>query len=197
MASLLSDAKDDEEATSFLTGAGTTVFPQGVVTGASNTVAATTGLVITASNLFSLEEALPPRFRPRAAFIANRGIMNRIRALDTTNAWLKDEPNSPLAAGIANDVPTSGRTGRSLLGYPVFEASAMQATIVNATKILLLGDFRYYIVVDRVGMNVELVPHLFGATARYPTGQRGLYAYWRNSAKVLSASAFRALTGTT
>jgi predicted phage gp36 major capsid-like protein len=47
-------------------------------------------------------------------------------------------------------------------------------------------------------MTVELIPHLFGAAqGNLPTGQRGLYAYWRNTSKVLSASAFVALTGTT
>ncbi len=90
-----------------------------------------------------------------------------------------------------------GNTGLRLLGYPVNELSTMSATVVNATKIMLLGDFSYFKIVDRVGMTVELVPHLFGATSRYPTGQRGFYAYWRNGSKVLSASAFRALTGTT
>jgi predicted phage gp36 major capsid-like protein len=43
---------------------------------------------------------------------------------------------------------------------------------------------------------VEVLPHMLG-TNRLPTGQRGMYAYWRNGAKVLDANAFRALTGTT
>lgn len=197
MAALLADAKDDEEATAFITGSGAGVNPEGVVTGTTTTVAAAAGLSITAANVMALEESLPPRFRPRGVLVANRGIMNRIRQLDTTNSWFNDYPTSTIAGGFPNQVPTPGGTGKTLLGYPLYEASAMQATIVNATKILLFGDFRYYILVDRVGMNVEVVPHLFGAAARFPTGQRGLYAYWRNSGKVLSAAAFRALTGTT
>jgi len=73
----------------------------------------------------------------------------------------------------------------------------MQATVVNATKIMVVGDFSYFLIVDRIGMNVEIIPHIFGATSRFPIGQRGMYAYWRNTSKVLSASAFVALTGTT
>jgi len=47
-------------------------------------------------------------------------------------------------------------------------------------------------------MSVELIPHLFGSSNRYPTGQRGLYMYWRNSSKVLTPglsanSAFQSL----
>ena len=49
-------------------------------------------------------------------------------------------------------------------------------------------------IVDRIGLSVELIPHLFGANQR-PTGQRGLYAYWRISSKVVDANAFRALIG--
>jgi predicted phage gp36 major capsid-like protein len=61
-----------------------------------------------------------------------------------------------------------------------------------ASKILVIGDWRYFVIVDRVGMDIELLPHLLGANRR-PTGQRGLYAYWRNSSDVLSAAAFQVL----
>jgi HK97 family phage major capsid protein len=59
---------------------------------------------------------------------------------------------------------------------------------------MIVGDFSGgYLIVDRIGMEIELIPHLFGATNRYPTGQRGLWALWRNSAKVLDANRFRFL----
>ncbi len=47
-------------------------------------------------------------------------------------------------------------------------------------------------IVDRVGMNIELVPHLFGANRR-PTGQRGLYAWLRAGADSIDDNAFRML----
>jgi HK97 family phage major capsid protein len=64
-----------------------------------------------------------------------------------------------------------------------------------AQKIAVVGDFsRAFKIVDRVGMNIELIPHLFGAAqGNLPTGQRGLFAYWRVGAKVLDANAFRVL----
>ena len=77
------------------------------------------------------------------------------------------------------------------------ELSTMSATVVNGTKIMLLGDFSMFKIIDRIGMTVELIPQVFGATSRYPTGQRGLYAYWRNGSKVIDPVGFRALTGTT
>jgi HK97 family phage major capsid protein len=191
---LLQDAKDDLEGVQFVTGVGTTVFPQGFVVGTTVTSAATTGLVVTAADVYALEAALPPRFRPRESFVANRGIYNKIRGIDTAGGaalWLY------MAQGLVTQAPTPGNTGATLLGRGAWEASGMQATVVNATKIMVVGDFSYYLIVDRIGMTVELVPHIFGAANRFPIGQRGLYAYWRNSAKVLSASAFVAMTGTT
>jgi HK97 family phage major capsid protein len=194
MAKLLQDAKDDEEATAFVTGAGTGVNPQGFVTGTTATTAAASGLTVTAANIYALEAALPPRFRPNEQFVANRGIYNVVRGIDTAGGaalWLY------ISQGLVTQAPNPGNTGATLLGRGAWEASAMQATVVNATKIMVVGDFNYFLVVDRLGMTIELVPHIFGAANRFPTGQRGLYAYWRNTSKVLSASAFVALTGTT
>ena len=191
---LLQDAKDDEEGAAFITGNGSAPNPAGFVTGTTTTFAASTGLTVTAANMYGLEAALPPRFRPRASIVANRGIYNVIRAIDTAGGaalWLY------MAQGLVTQAPTPGNTGATLLGRGAWEASAMQATVVNATKIMVIGDFSYFLIVDRIGMTVELVPHVFGAVSRYPIGQRGLYAYYRNSSKVLSASAFVAMTGTT
>jgi len=195
MGRLFQDSKDDEEATAFVTGAGTTVNPQGFVTGTTNTVAAATGLTITAANLYALEAALPPRFRPNEQFVAQRGVYNVVRSIDTGGGaalWLY------LAEGLVTQAPNPGNTGATLLGRGAWEASAMAATITNTAKIMIVGDFSYFLIVDRIGMTIELIPHLFGAAqGNLPTGQRGLYAYWRNTSKVLSASAFVALTGTT
>jgi HK97 family phage major capsid protein len=195
MGKLFQDAKDDEEATAFVTGAGTTVNPQGFVTGTTATSAAATGLTVTAANVYALEAALPPRFRPNLSFVANRGIYNIVRGIDTAGGaalWLY------ISQGLVTQTPTPGNTGATLLGRGAWEASQMQATVVNATKIMIVGDFNYFLVLDRIGMNIELIPFLFGAgQGNLPTGQRGLYAWWRNTSKVLSASAFVAMTGTT
>jgi predicted phage gp36 major capsid-like protein len=50
-----------------------------------------------------------------------------------------------------------------------------------------------YGIVDRLGTTIELIPHLFGASNRFPTGQRGLYVYGRTGAGVLAVNAFRYL----
>ena len=66
----------------------------------------------------------------------------------------------------------------------------MSSTFTTGQKLIVLGDFSYYKIIDRIGMSIETIPHLFDVTNNMPTGQRGLYAYWRNGAKVLDANAF-------
>jgi HK97 family phage major capsid protein len=183
---LFRDAKDVLESSKFVSGTGTNE-PFGVLTGTTNTVAAATGLTITLANLYALKNALPPRYRNSgsAAFLANVAVLDRFRQIDTvgsqTAVWVDGLQN-----GLAS----------ALLGYPVYEASDISGTITNAVKHVVFGDFSRYLILDRVGLTVDFIPHVFGSNQR-PTGQRGLYCYWRNGAKVLDANAFRALTGTT
>ena len=58
---------------------------------------------------------------------------------------------------------------------------------------LTIGDFSHFLIVDRVGLNVEVIPHLFHTANNRPSGQRSLYAYWRNTSDVLAWQAFRTL----
>jgi HK97 family phage major capsid protein len=186
MTELFRDAKDVLESSKFVSGSGTNE-PFGVLTGATTTVAAAAGLTVTLANLYALKNALPPRYRNsgRAAFLANVSVLDRFRQFDTVGS----------ATAVWQDGLQAG-TPSSLLGYPVYEASDISGTITNAVKMAVFGDFSRYMILDRVGLTVEVLPHLLGANRR-PTGERGLYAYWRNGAKVLDANAFRALTGTT
>ncbi|MDQ3481696.1 MAG: phage major capsid protein [Actinomycetota bacterium] len=183
MGVLLQDAKDQLEASKFLAGTGTNE-PFGVLTGTTNTVNAATGAdAFTYANLTALAASLPPRYRPRAAFLGNLAILNRIRDFSTAGGGAVWEPS------------TQEANPDRLLGKPVYEASMMPTTAGTGEKFMLYGDFSRYVIVDRIGLEIELIPHLFGLNRR-PTGQRGLYAFWRNGAKVVDANAFRALLGT-
>jgi HK97 family phage major capsid protein len=188
LAVMIQDAKDVEEATSFTTGSGTAPAALGMVTGATSTDTAAGTASFAVADLYSVEQSLPPRFRPNAQWVGNRAIYNRVRQFDTqggASIWTES-----LNVGIANN--RTGNTGYNLIGYPANEASVMATALTTGTAILVLGDFRQFLIVDRVGMDVELVPHLFG-TNRRPTGQRGIFAMWRNNSTVLVPGAFRKL----
>lgn len=190
VARLFAQSKDNEEATSFVTGNGTAPNPQGIITGATNvyTTAGTAAFVV--ADLYGTKNALPPRFRPNAQYVAEQSIYDRIRQFDTqggASIWIDN-----LQLGTTNDaIPTPGNLSARVLGKPANEASAMASTLATGSLILAYGDFSYYLIVDRIGMSVEVVPHLFGTANQRPLGQRGLLAFWRNTGKVLSAAAFR------
>ncbi|MFD4474701.1 phage major capsid protein [Streptomyces sp. NPDC058471] len=182
--SILADAKEEEESTSFFTGDGIAPNANGILatlsTGSNVSVAAT-GL-FAVGDVYALEQALPPRFRANAVYMANHVIYNKIRQFGVADSHA-------LWERIGNGMPAE------LLGRPAHEASAMPSTNAALDRFLLYGDFRQFLIVDRIGMNVELVPHILGSNRR-PTGQRGLLAVWWNNSKVLVDNAFRVLDGT-
>lgn len=185
MAVLLQDAKDSLEADKFITGTGTNE-PFGLLVGVTNTVNAAAGAdAFTLANLYSLWGSLPPRYRPNASAIADLLILNRIRQFETTAGSVSGVWVEGMQVGLPD----------RLLGIPIYEASAMPNDATTGNKFLVVGDFSRYVIVDRIGLTVEVIPHLFGSNQR-PTGQRGIYAYWRNGAKVVDANAFRSMLGT-
>lgn len=175
----LARAKNKEERSSFVTGDGTGLNPQGVVTGAQTVTAGGTAAFAVA-DLYKLEEALLPEYRDGAVMLGNKFIYNKVRQFDTAggaNLWER------IGKGQPNE----------LLGYSAYEATAMAAALTTGSKILVFGNLAEgYIIVDRVGMTVELIPNLVGANRR-PTGQRGIFAVWRNNAKMIVPQAVKVL----
>lgn len=174
MAKMLVDAKNRLESSKFLTGAGhASNVPEGLQTGATATVSTATTAVFAVADLYTLENALSPRFKENASIVANRGIFNKVRQFDTAGGaslWVQLQEGQP----------------ERLIGYPKYEWSDMSTAATSGTWIMTIGDFSNFVIVDRIGMNVEFIQHLFGTANNFPTGQRGLYCYWRTTSKVLA-----------
>lgn len=199
LAVAIQDAKDDLEALEFTTGVGTTVHPQGILVGATSTTSTATTGTLVIGDMYKLEQALKPRSRPRAVWVANRAFYNDVRAFDTSGGagmWYGgvSSVGGPLSNGLGNNVPTDGRLSQPLMGYAAYEDSAMVSVLTTGGKIAVFGDFSSgFVIVDRIGLNIEIAPLLFGGSNRFPTGQRGLFAWWRNTSKVVDPSAFEIL----
>jgi HK97 family phage major capsid protein len=184
MMALLADAKDVEESNSFTLGAGTGVTAGGVVTTATNTVTLTGGVAtLSFKDPETLESAMAPRFRTQASYLASKTTYNKYRNLFAAQTGFATDPwNRPTLA-----------QPRQLWGYDAYEDSDMVTTNATGDKVLVMGDFGHgFLIVDRVGMNVELVPTVFGAAqGNLPTGTRGYYAWWRNNSIILIQNAIR------
>ena len=188
LARLIQDAKDTEEVGAFTTGAGTGNVPEGVLTGATITVDTGGTSAFASTDIDALEDALPPRFQTQAEYMGNRKIYNLIRHFDQYGG-------PDLWVNIASGIGEGGPINKTLHGYDANENSAMGYSLAHAAPVLIYGDFAHFLILDRIGMTVELVPHLFGTQRNYPTGQRGFLAVWRNTSKVLAPEAFRVLVG--
>jgi HK97 family phage major capsid protein len=193
MQRLLLDAFDVSEGHAFWTGTGDgSNQPTGIITALdANTnveVSITTSGSFSLTDVYKLHEALPARFRRNATWAANITTINRLRRFGEGTTGSQSAYWADLGAG---QPPL-------LLGHPIVEASAMApaTTGTGAANLLVIGDFRQYLIVDRVGSTIELVPHLFGTTNNRPTGQRGLFATKRVGGGSLVDNAFRLLTNT-
>ena len=181
---LLMDAVDQLQATAFVVGSGTGE-PTGFVTALTGTASVVAGAgaeALVAGDAYKLQDALGPRWQANSAFAAALPIINVFRQFQTANG--------SLAFPSLQDNPPR------LCGRPMFEVSnmdtALNAAATEANYVLALGDWSQFLIADRVGSTVELVPHLFGANQR-PTGQRGFFLWFRVGSDVLVNGAFRLL----
>jgi HK97 family phage major capsid protein len=180
---LFLDERDSLEATKFVTGAGHGSHePEGLLTGLSNAYEVASDAInsLGPDDIYRLKAELPPRHQARASWLASGPILDHVYRL---------------VGKADNEEPKLWRDGDppTILRRPAFEASGMSATIDGDEKVLVLGDFSNFVIVDRLGAAVEPVPLVMDASTQRPTGQRGLYFYWRNSAGVVNPNAFRVL----
>jgi HK97 family phage major capsid protein len=125
------------------------------------------------ADLQLLEGALPLRFRANGAFFMNRSTIRQLQALDTTYRYFSGAniqfPGNPRR--LPRPRLLGGREHRlQLLGYPVWEVpSAVSTLTTDGAIIVIFCDPKSYIIVDRIGMNVEVIPNMLnGATPNVP-----------------------------
>ena len=180
---VLLDGAEQLQATAYTTGSGIGQ-PTGIVTalvGTGSLVASAGADVFARGDVYAVQNALPARFSARAQWCAHIATINAISLFET-------------AAG-ARTFPevTEGR----LLNKPLNELSNLDG-VINAAQenyILLYGDFTNFVIVDRIGTTLELIPNLVGANRR-PTGQRGALLWFRTGPDSVVDNAFRLLNVT-
>jgi HK97 family phage major capsid protein len=133
-----------------------------------------------ATDIYALQNALPPRLQANAQWCANLSIINSARRFESANGAIK--------------FPELAQSPPMLLGRKINECSPMDGVINTGQEnyVLVYGDFSNYVVTQRVGSTVELIPHLVGSNRR-PTGQRGVWLWARYGADSVVDNAFRLL----
>lgn len=162
--------------------------PTGIVTALdANTnveVVVTTDGTFSAADVYKLWSELPIKYRRAASWMSSTDVMNEVRQFA-----------GPSGASDANfSVNITQESIPRLFGKPYYENDFMAdfTGTTGAANLLIVGDFSNYLIAQRAGMNVELVPHLFGVN-NMPTGQRGWYAWARVGADSVNDLGFRIL----
>lgn len=181
---LLAEGYDEITAAAFATGSGSGQ-PTGIVTALdANTnveVLPTTDGAFGAADISKLWVALPDRAKRNATWLMGEGTKEEIRKFAT------DQQSTQTVDLKGAEFQIRER--------PVRTSSSMTDFTGVTTKqnLIVVGDFRKYYVIQRAGMNLELVPHLFGTTNNRPTGERGFFAHARVGADSVDDLAFRLL----
>ncbi len=154
----------------------------------SSEVLPTTDGAFGAVDVYALWDALPERFRANAKWLSSTSTMNTIRRF---------------ASGASNSdanftVNITQEAVPRLFGreYMTSEYMADFVGTTGQSDYLIVGDFDNFLIAQRAGMNVELVPMLFDVTNNRPTGQRGWYAWARVGSDSIVDNAFRMLANT-
>lgn len=162
--------------------------PTGIVTALAGNAAVqvlpTTDGAFVAADLYKLWDALPIKYRnrgDRVAWMSSTDVQNEVRNFGTT-------------MGSNFTVDLTDESIPRLFGRRYFLNDWMAdfTSSVGLANLLIVGDWKNFLVAQRAGMTVELVSHLFGAAGR-PNGQRGLFAWARIGSDSVNDLGFRIL----
>lgn len=109
---------------------------------------------LTAGGLIDLETRLPAQYERNAVWLMNKATHGAARKLaDTANQYIYPLTTGPLVGPI----PTM------LMNYPVVKDEFMPDVAANAFPIIF-GDLSGYLVVDRVGLSIQVLRELYAET---------------------------------
>lgn len=172
-----------------VTGSGSSQ-PRGIFTAiqanALTQVVTNTDGALGAIDFQNLYKAVPERFRSKATFLMHTQVENAVRAFPTSSNF------GYFTVDLSKDGigMLQGRPVRTTDYAPQFTGTTLAANIA------VFGDFSNFVLAQRAGMNVELIPNLFDGTYSRPTGQRGLFAFARHGMDSVNDNAFRILLNT-
>lgn len=186
MGRLLDQGYQDLLANKTMTGSGTNE-PFGIFTALDastfDEVTNTTDGQFGGADIFKVWNALPERYRGNATWVMSVAVQSAIRQFANSASSTSAYFTIDLTGGVfrINDRPVI------LTDYAPTGVGGVVPGTTGAQNILAVGDWKQtYLWVQRAGMSIEQIPMLFGGSNRYPTGQRGLFAWARNGGNVVN-----------
>jgi len=187
MSKLLAEGYDELQANKHAVGAGDgSNEPYGILTALdANTnveVVVTTDGSFGGVDISKVWGALPDRYKANSTWVMSTDVGDEVSAFGNGN-----NPSffTTDLTGVIEKIKNRPIEWSSY--FPAFTATT------GASNLAVVGDFRNYLIAQRVGMTVEFIPHLFDQATGRPSGQRGWFAYARDGADSINDLAFRLL----
>jgi HK97 family phage major capsid protein len=121
----------------------------------SDTISNTTSAAGSAPKITALEYLVPAQYVSGSSWLMRRAIEGDVRALVDANGrpyWL-----SATESGF-------GGTPRTIDGYPVYNSDSVPNDGTNANKVMVFGNFGYYIIVQRAQISTTVLRERFADT---------------------------------
>jgi len=172
----------------FLTGDGSALQPLGILSTpgigtttiegtTANTVSNTTANAGSAPLIIDLEYSLPSQYIPGAKWMTRRAVEGHIRKLvDASGRFIWP---GVLGSGFA-------MPAKEIDGYPVANSEFIPNDGTDLNKVLLFGDFGYYIIAQRAQITSTILRERFA-----DTDQTGIILWERVGGAVWNIDAFR------
>lgn len=148
----------------FLNGDGSPLQPMGILNSGlttvdvegstTDTISNTNAATGSAPKIIDVEYALPSQYTPNAKWMVRRAIEGKVRKLVDGNGrflW-------PTMGGYQMPSP------KEIDGYPVLNSEFMPNDGTNGNKVLLFGDFSYYIIAQRAQITSMVLRERFADT---------------------------------
>jgi HK97 family phage major capsid protein len=194
--SLFGSAYRDQVSNYTAVGAGTgSSVPLGLFTAMANQTTSPSHVTVhsagtlAAGDVRAVFAALPERYQLNASWLMSPSMVQACAALAAPS----------VSNGLAphDYVPANQGQPARLLGRPVL-VSSYAPSFANATSgtfnWMVVGDFSRYLVVNRLGASLELIPQLRSQTTALPTGERSYLYVARWGAGPVDNLAFRLLS---
>lgn len=195
MGAVMAESHNEKLVEGLTTGLGTTAQPKGIVTAleavAGSQVAVTTDGQLNPEDLYKLWDALPIRFRNNARWMSATSVSNAIRQFASGGS----NSDANFTVNITQmSVPALFGKPYHLNDYMDDAVGTGGATSASDLSLIVVGDWRHFLIARRVGATVEQIQHVIDTTTGTPTGQRALLMWARVGSDVTTANAFRLLT---
>lgn len=152
----------------------------GIPTARDTTAAGSTAVI--GDDFIDAKHDMKTQYWNRAAWVIHRDTVRRVRKLkDSTNNYI-------WSPGLGPGAGLTGGNPNTIVDCPYYVSEFAPNTFTTGKYVAVLGDFKYYWIVDALSMEIQVLDQLYAET-----NQMGYIARFESDAMPVLEEAFRRL----